>query len=205
MRTYIDRTLHQGIACWPGDTAFDHQENAWETVRVGSVTMSLHTGTHIDAPRHLIEKSLGVDTISDDILSGQADIVDARGHAELSADLFLHVTSPRVLIRTDAWLDSTVFPMTFPLLTEAAAQLFANRGIVLFGIDLPSVDAVDSKDLPNHHILMGAGITLCEGLDFSSSNVAAGNANLMIVPFAIMGADAAPARAWLEDISQQFA
>ena len=205
MRTYIDRTLHQGIACWPGDTAFDHQENAWETVRVGSVTMSLHTGTHIDAPRHLIAKSAGVNTISDDILCGQADIVDARGHTELSADLFVHVTSPRVLIRTDAWLDSTVFPMTFPLLTEDAAQLLANRGIVLFGIDLPSVDAVDSKDLPNHHILMGAGITLCEGLDFSSSNVAAGNANVMIVPFAIMGADAAPARAWLEDISQQFA
>ncbi|MFM2223562.1 MAG: hypothetical protein RLZZ78_1819 [Armatimonadota bacterium] len=205
MRTYIDRTLHQGIACWPGDTAFDHQENAWETVRVGSVTMSLHTGTHIDAPRHLIAKSAGVDTISDDILCGQADIVDARGHTELSADLFVLVTSPRVLIRTDAWLDSTVFPMTFPLLTEDAAQLLANRGIVLFGIDLPSVDAVDSKDLPNHHILMGAGITLCEGLDFSSSNVAAGNANVMIVPFAIMGADAAPARAWLEDISQQFA
>jgi arylformamidase len=205
MRTYIDRPPHQGIACWPGDTAFDHQENAWETVRVGSVTMSLHTGTHIDAPRHLIGKSPGVDTISDDILCGQADIVDARGYAELSADLFVNVTSPRVLIRTDSWLDSTVFPMTFPLLTEDAAQLLANRGIVLFGIDLPSVDAVDSKDLPNHHILMGAGITLCEGLDFSSSNVAAGNANLMIVPFAIKGADAAPARAWLEDISQQFA
>ena len=68
-----------------------------------------------------------------------------------------------------------------------------------------SVDAVDSKDLPNHHILMGAGITLCEGLDFASSNVAAGNANVIIVPFAIMGADAAPARAWLEDISQHFA
>jgi arylformamidase len=205
MRTYIDRTLQQGIACWPGDTAFNHQENAWETVRVGSISMSLHTGTHIDAPRHLVGKSAGVETTSDDTLCGQADIVDARGHAELTADLFVHVTSPRVLIRTDAWLDSTVFPMTFPLLTEDAAQLLAKRGVVLLGLDLPSVDAVDSKDLPIHHILMDAGITLCEGLDFSSSNVGAGNANLMIVPFAINGADAAPVRAWLEDISQQFA
>jgi len=205
MRTYIDRTLHQGIACWPGDTAFIHQENAWETVRVGSVSMSLHTGTHIDAPRHLIGKSAGVETTSDDILCGQADIVDARGHTKLTADLFINVTSPRVLIRTDAWLDSTVFPITFPLLTEDAAQLLADRGVFLVGLDLPSVDAVDSKDLPIHHILMGAGITLCEGLDYSSSNVGAGNANLMIVPFAIKGADAAPVRAWLEDISQQFA
>jgi len=205
MRTYIDRTLHQGIACWPGDTAFNHQENAWETVRVGSVSMSLHTGTHIDAPRHLVGKSAGVETTSDDTLCGQANIVDARGHKKLTADLFLNVTSPRVLIRTDAWLDSTVFPMTFPLLTEDAAQLLAERGVVLLGLDLPSVDAVDSKDLPIHHILMDAGITLCEGLEFFSSNVGAGNANLMIVPFAINGADAAPVRAWLEDISQQFA
>ena len=205
MRTYIDRTLHQGIACWPGDTAFNHQENAWETVRVGSISMSLHTGTHIDAPRHLVGKSAGVETTSDDTLCGQANIVDARGHKKLTADLFLNVTSPRVLIRTDAWLDSTVFPMTFPLLTEDAAQLLAERDVVLLGLDLPSVDAVDSKDLPIHHILMDAGITLCEGLDFSSSNVVAGNANLMIVPFAINGADAAPVRAWLEDISQQFA
>lgn len=202
MRTYIDRTPYQGIAGWPGDTSFDHQENAWETVRVGAVTMSLHTGTHIDAPRHLVSKSGSVDGIPDSTLCGPATVIDARGKEALSADLFEGISTPRILVRTDTWLDSTVFPLSFPLLTQAAATLLVSRGVVLFGIDLPSVDAVDSKDLPIHHILMNADITICEGLAFDKDNIGAGDVDLMIVPFVIEGADAAPARAWIENISR---
>lgn len=202
MRTYIDRTLQRGIACWPGDTAFEHQENAWETVRVGAVTMSLHTGTHIDAPRHLIGNIAGVDAIPDETLCGPVTIVDARGHKVLTADLLQNIATPRVVIRTDTWLDTAIFPMTFPLLTLDAASLLAASGVTLLGIDLPSVDAVDSKELPVHHILMDAGITICEGLDLHTANVTAGVADLMIVPFAIKGADAAPVRAWIENISR---
>jgi len=202
MRTYIDRIPYQGIACWPGDTSFEHQENAWETVRVGSVTMSLHTGTHIDAPRHLVSQSGSVDGIPDSTFCGQATVIDARGKEALSADLFEGISTTRILVRTDIWLDSTVFPLSFPLLTVAAASLLASRGVLLFGIDLPSVDAVDSKDLPIHHILMNAGITICEGLAFDRDDIGAGDVELMIVPFVIQGADAAPARAWIENISR---
>ena len=202
MRTYIDRIPYQGIACWPGDTSFEHQENAWETVRVGAVTMSLHTGTHIDAPRHLVSKSGSVDGIPDSTLCGQATVIDARGVEALTADLFEGLSTPRVLVRTDAWLESSTFPVSFPLLTQAAATLLVSRGVVLFGIDLPSVDAVDSKDLPIHHILMNADITICEGLAFDRNNIGAGDVELMIIPFVIQGADAAPARAWIENISR---
>lgn len=202
MRTYIDRIPYQGIACWPGDTRFEHQENAWETVRVGAVSMSLHTGTHIDAPRHLVSKSGSVDDIPDSTLCGLATVIDARGKDALSADLFEGISTPRILVRTDTWRDSSTFPLSFPLLTQAAATALAARGVVLFGIDLPSVDAVDSKDLPIHHILMNAGITICEGLAFDEANVCAGDVELMIVPFVIQGADAAPARAWIENISR---
>ena len=120
----------------------------------------------------------------------------------LTAELFESVIYPRVIIRTDAWLDSDHFPATFPLLTSEAAQLLVRKGIVLLGLDLPSVDAVDSKDLPIHQILMNAGITICEGLDFNTSDISACSADLMVVPFTILGADAAPARAWLENISR---
>ena len=202
MRTYIDRIPYQGIACWPGDTSFEHQENAWETVRVGAVTMSLHTGTHIDAPRHLVSKIGSVDGIPDSTLCGTATVIDARGVEALTADMFEGISTQRVLVRTDAWQDSSTFPLSFPLLTQAAATLLASRGVVLFGIDLPSVDAVDSKDLPIHHVLMNAGITICEGLAFDQGNVCAGDVELTIVPFVIQGADAAPARAWIENISR---
>lgn len=202
MRTYIDRVPFQGITCWPGDTIFDHQDNEWDTVRVGAVTMSLHTGTHIDAPRHLVSKSGSVDDIPDSTLCGVATVIDARGRDALSADLFEDVATPRVLVRTDVWLDSSSFPMSFPLLTPDAATLLARRRVVLFGIDLPSVDAVDSKDLPNHHTLMNAGITICEGLAFDNANVSTGDVELIVVPFVIKGADAAPVRAWIENKSR---
>jgi len=202
MRTYIDRVPYQGIACWPGDTCFEHQENEWETVRVGAVTMSLHTGTHIDASRHLVSESGSVDDIPDSTLCGPATVIDARGREALSADLFADVSTPRVLVRTDAWLDSSSFPMSFPLLTLDAATLLTRRGVVLFGIDLPSVDAVDSKNLPIHHILMNAGITICEGLSFDIAKVSLGDVELTIVPFVIKGADAAPVRVWIENISR---
>lgn len=202
MRTYIDRIPYQGIACWPGDTSFEHQENAWETVRVGAVTMSLHTGTHIDAPRHLVSEIGSVDGIPDSTLCGTATVIDARGVEALTADMFESISTQRVLVRTDAWQDSSTFPLSFPLLTQAAATLLASRGVVLFGIDLPSVDAVDSKDLPIHHVLMNAGIIICEGLSFDTGNICAGEVELMIVPFVIQGADAAPARAWIENISR---
>jgi kynurenine formamidase len=49
---------------------------------------------------------------------------------------------------------------------------------------------------------MNAGITICEGLSFETGNICAGEVELMIVPFVIQGADAAPARAWIENISR---
>lgn len=169
---------------------------------MGAVSMSLHTGTHIDAPRHLICNTASVDGIPDSTLCGPATVIDARGREVLSADLFEGITASRVLVRTDAWLDSSTFPLAFPLLTHAAATLLASRGVVLFGIDLPSVDAVDSKDLPNHHALMNADITICEGLAFAEGDVREGEVELMVVPFVIQGADAAPVRAWIENNSR---
>ena len=143
-----------------------------------------------------------MDGIPDSTLCGPATVIDARGVEALTADLFEGLSTPRVLVRTDAWLESSTFPVSFPLLTQAAATLLVSRGVVLFGIDLPSVDAVDSKDLPIHHILMNADITICEGLAFDRDNIGAGDVELMIIPFVIQGADAAPARAWIENISR---
>lgn len=58
MKTWIDisQRLDQNIAVWPGDTPFSYNVN-WSkeesgSVNVGQITMSTHTGTHIDAPFH---------------------------------------------------------------------------------------------------------------------------------------------------------
>lgn len=198
MRTYIDRPLTVNIAVWPGDTPFSLVEAHWDTVRVGSVHMSLHTGTHIDAPRHLQGFTAPVSSIPDDHLCGNYDFIDATGQAVIGVEMFQKISTSRVLIKTSAWLNSDVFPITFPLLTIEATNFLVNKGIHLLGIDLPSVDRVDSKELSIHRILIGAGVTILEGLDLSAVSTTPSNGRLMVVPLNLPSADAAPVRAWIE-------
>jgi arylformamidase len=75
----------------------------------------------------------------------------------------------------------------------------ANRGVKLLGLDLPSVDAIDSKDLRNHHALAAADIAIVEGLDLGEAE--AGAYLLAALPLKIVGADGAPVRAilWREE------
>jgi arylformamidase len=69
------------------------------------------------------------------------------------------------------------------------------NGVKLLGLDLPSMDEIDSKSLQNHHALARAGVAIVESLDLSE--VAAGMYNLAALPLKIAGGDGAPMRAVL--------
>ncbi len=74
-------------------------------------------------------------------------------------------------------------------------QKLAARGVTLIGVDLPSVDQIDSKDLPVHHALYRSGITILESLYLH--DVAAGRYLLAAFPLRLHGGDAGPVRAVL--------
>jgi hypothetical protein len=65
--------------------------------------------------------------------------------------------APRILFRTDAWTDPSVFPSTWPLLEPGLARWLAERGVCLIGVDVPSVDELKSRELPRHHEMDAAG------------------------------------------------
>jgi arylformamidase len=69
------------------------------------------------------------------------------------------------------------------------------NGVKLLGLDLPSVDEIDSKSLQNHHALAGASIAIVESLDLK--NVGGGIYNFVGLPLKIGGGDGAPMRAIL--------
>ena len=98
-------------------------------------------------------------------------------------------------LRTDGWLDSARFPEQIPMLAPGVATLLGEGGTVLVGVDLPSVDQIDSKHLPNHHALDTAGIRILEGLDLA--DVPPGAYELIALPLKLVGADGAPVRAVL--------
>lgn len=201
----ISRPLHAGLAPWPGDATFDYRlvsrlaEGA--SVNLGRVTTSVHSGTHADAFFHFDDRGLTMEQLAPERYLGPAAVVDltakfAGSLGEITiADLEKGISSPRLLIKTGAWPNSAKFPEAIPVLARGVAQWMQGRGVKLLGLDLPSVDAVDSKELPNHHALQAADIAILEGLDLSG--VAAGAYSLAALPLKIVGGDGAPVRAVL--------
>lgn len=192
----ISRPLQNGMPVWPGDTEYQLTQTAWGEITVGAVSLSLHSGTHADAPSHFLPGGITIESIDLNIYIGPCLVIDARGMTLLEPSLFENITlPPRVLFRTDAWPEGTPFPATVPTLTEAAVQALQRQDVQLIGMDVPSVDAIDSKDLPIHHALASAGIHILESLNLSQ--VPPGNYELIALTLPITGGDASPVRAVL--------
>ncbi|MED1204492.1 arylformamidase [Heyndrickxia acidicola] len=196
----ISQPLEQGIAVWPGDTPFTYKVS-WSkeesgSVNVGQIQMSTHTGTHIDAPFHFDNKGKKVIELDLDLYIGMARVVHlptptAIGIKELS-HLDLKGVS-RLLIRTDAWKNRKVFPSTIPPIEPGLASFLASKGVRLIGLDLPSVDPIDSKELLAHHELTEHGIHILEGLILE--NIPPGDYELAALPLPLAEADGSPVRA----------
>ncbi|MGI8957009.1 MAG: cyclase family protein [Chthoniobacterales bacterium] len=205
----ITRSLQSDLAPWPGDASFDYRLVGrlaeGSSVNLGRVTTSVHSGTHADAFFHFEDDGLTIDRFGPERYLGKAAVVDlstkfADSLDEITiADLEPGATAPRLLIKTGAWPDSTKFPEAIPVLASGVAEWMKGRGVTLLGLDLPSVDAIDSKDLRNHHALAAADIAIVEGLDLSEADP--GVYNLAALPLKISGGDGAPVRAvlWREE------
>jgi arylformamidase len=100
-----------------------------------------------------------------------------------------------VLFRTGGWPDTSRFPESIPVMEPMLPAWLASRGVVLIGVDVSSVDALDSKTLDNHHALGRAGITIVEGLWLD--DVTPGRYEFVGLPLKLLGADGSPLRAVL--------
>ena len=208
MRCYdITRSLHNTLAAWPGDTPFNFrltgQLGQGAVVNVGAVSMGLHNGTHADAPFHYVADGASIDALPLDLFIGPAVVADVshagwiieQSHlAHVEADF---ANAPRLLLKTGRWPDSTRFPEKIPTLAPGVPAWLAAAGVRLVGLDVPSVDTIDSKTLPVHHALAAANIYIIESLDLSE--VPAGTYELIALPLKIVGGDASPIRALLRE------
>jgi arylformamidase len=207
----ISRPLARSTAPWPGDTPISFDLN-WKmsegaAVNVGAITMSVHNGTHADARFHFDPKGESIEKAPLDIYVGRATVVDLaqaffrskEKHLITTEDLQPHAeeiaATSRLLVKTGRWSDSTIFPNQIPVIAADVPAWLQKNGVKLLGLDLPSMDEIDSKSLQNHHALAHAGIAIVESLDLSE--VAPGIYNLAALPLKIIGGDGAPMRAIL--------
>lgn len=203
MKIYdLSPKLHPGTAVWPGDTPFSLNEvmriHDGESVNLSSITMSLHTGAHMDAPWHYQEAGGSIDEVSLEQCVGNAVVVrlavsGAIGPRHLEAAVALK--PKRLLVCCNPDRSPDAFPTPFPYFSEEGARFLADSGICLVGTDSPSVDHVDSKDLPAHRAFGKAGVVILENLVLG--HVPAGEYELTALPLKIAGADGSPVRAIL--------
>lgn len=200
----ISITLSASTPEWPGDTPFSCGWSATiadgASVNVSAFTTSPHVGTHADAPLHVRDDAAGADRLPLEAFLGPVMVVNLVRHSgvierETLRAAGLERTPPRLLLRTDRSIAQGDFPVDWPTLSPACAAELAADGLLLLGVDCPSVDTRHSKELAVHHALFDGGAFILENLDLTS--VPAGAYDLTAPPMKIAGLDAAPVRAIL--------
>ncbi len=210
MRIYdISQPLSEKVPVWPGDQKFrlrwTMRIQDGDSCNVSAVTMSVHTGTHLDAPFHFDENGCDVGSVPLNNYVGRARVVAVPPAEKAISAPFLAAQNwsgvERVLFRTRANGESEQsFRRRFACLSEGGADFLAGLGLLLVGTDAPSVDAYDSKSLRCHKILNEKGVAILEGADLSE--VPAGDYELICLPLKLSGLDGSPVRAILRSLNE---
>jgi arylformamidase len=200
----ISQTISENIAVWPGDRKF---RSSWsmriargDACNVSSVSLSVHTGTHMDAPYHFNGAGSDIAGVSLRNCLGSARVVAVPAeHSSITAAYLESLDwggVERILFRTRCSdLAEDRFPRAFPFLTEDGAEFLAGRGMLLVGTDAPSIEAFSSKNLSCHKILAAHGIAILEGARLAL--VPPGDYELICLPLKLSGLDGSPVRAIL--------
>jgi arylformamidase len=191
--------LSARLAVWPGDVAFTRPVTVTpDGLTISSVTTTLHAGSHADAPLHVVPGAASIDALPLETWIGPCQVVEARvaprGRVRLE-DLAEPPAAPRLLVKTGTYPDRERFSEEFAGLDASLAAELAARGVVLVGIDTPSVDPFADSALAAHRALAGAGIAWLEGLVLA--HVPPGRYDLVALPLRIEGGDGSPVRAVL--------
>lgn len=193
--------VYEGDAPMKFDFLKDMRKGDGFTLSV--LSLGAHSGTHIDAPMHFVAGGAPIDQVPLAPLIGPARVIDiADGVQAIDAgELNRHQWkgAQRILFRTRSsrrgWMTSPTFHRDFAYVAPDAAQLMADAGVQLVGIDYISAEQFGAPAPRTHRILLGKGIPIVEGLALES--VSPGDYDLIVLPMKVRGHEGAPARAVL--------
>jgi arylformamidase len=208
MKLYdITRTINPSLAVWPGDTSFSAQTMAaiknGDSINLTTLTISSHTGTHVDAPFHFLEADLTMAQVPLEPYFGPATVATVQREfgpltpADFPGLAWNQVQRLLVHSAASSW-PADRFPTEFVYPSPELADWLAEYGIVLFGSDAPSMDDMHSQTLPGHKALRRHGIAILEGLLLS--HIPDGDYELIALPLKIENGDGSPVRAILRHL-----
>ncbi|MBI1827468.1 MAG: cyclase family protein [Planctomycetes bacterium] len=201
----ITPLITPSLKVWPGDTP-PTREVLCELDRGDSVTLStlhatVHLGAHADAPSHYGVGAQSVEARPVETYLGPCQVIRVQvpRHSRVPLSAILQpIVAPRVLLATDTYPDPTAFNEDFAALSVELIDSLHSQGVRLIGIDTPSVDLFDSKDLPAHKRILGYDMAILEGLVLR--DVPEGSYELIALPLPLVGFDASPVRAILRSL-----
>jgi kynurenine formamidase len=162
------------------------------------LSVSIHTGTHMDAPFHFFDGGKTIDQIPLDRFYGPALCVDLGGEKTIDAAKLKpfgeRIRQYRKIILNTGWASHWRNPDYFsdhPCMTGDAAQFLVDSGVHLVGLDTPSVDL---PPFPAHLVLLGNGVVIVENLR-NLDAIPQEAFELVVLPLKIVGRDGSPARA----------
>ncbi len=201
----LTHTLHPDIPLFPGTPEPRLQQIAsiaFDGFNEKMLTFASHTGTHMDAPNHILPDTQTLDTLPVDKFIGKACLIDCRNtktidtqvitrysHLLEKADFALLLTGWEHKWNTGDYLNG------FPTLSPNAAKQLCQFNLKGVGLDAISVDPIDSTDLPIHKILLSNNLVIIENL--TNLSMLPGNKifDFIALPLKTKDADGAPVRA----------
>ncbi|WP_248928200.1 cyclase family protein [Paenibacillus hamazuiensis] len=198
----ISMTIRENMQVWNNkDTkkpSFENTANheigqTYET----RISMDAHTGTHLDAPLHMLKGGDTIDKIPLDHLIGPARVLDltrvegsiGREHLEP----FAIRENEWILLKTRSSF-SEEFDFDFVFVNMEGARYLAELKIRGVGTDALGIERAQ-PDYSTHRTLMSNNVLILEGLRLK--DVPAGPYWFVLAPLKLEGIEAAPARAFL--------
>ena len=208
MKIYdISLTITPDLPVWPGDPSPMRERvskiEEGSSANVSILSMSAHTGTHVDAPYHFVADGKTVEQMALETLVGPCQVVEIPAECDVVdedtlAQAGIEAGMERVLLKTRNsryWAQPKLpFQENFVAVSPDGARYLVARGVKLIGIDYSSV-AQFIDPVPTHQILLNQEMVILEGINLL--DVPAGKYNLYCLPLKLGGSDGAPARAIL--------
>ena len=200
----ISPPITSKIGVFPGDTPFSAQYllriDAGHNIDLSTITTTVHLGAHADGPSHYRRGAEGIGERPLERYYGPCEVVCVevrRGARVMPAHFPNPPRAPRVLVRTSTFPDPDQWNPDFAALSPELVHWLADHGVILVGIDTPSIDPQDSTLLESHSAVADRDLAVLEGLVLAAVEV--GVYTLCAFPLNIPGGDASPVRAVLID------
>lgn len=203
-RTWKDVSvpLRDGMVHWPGDPEchikrVSRMEDG-AVCNLTHISMSAHTGTHMDAPRHFIADGKTMEQMPFEAVIGRCRVYELDCEDQITADDLKKLRlapGQRVLFKTRnstrSW-EMNEFDKDFVSIRQDAAQYLVEQQVMTVGVDYLSIGGFNKDGVETHQIMLGAGIWVIEGLNLAE--ISDGYYELICLPIKLEGADGAPCR-----------